>query len=1130
MHTLQVFGGAVVKAPDGREVHFRSRKHLALLVYLAAHAQRACSREELAQLLWDTDESAARHSLSQALYDLRRQLRRVRLRTRGGAVRLSDGQIRYEGAELEEAVRRGSLADVPSLYRGEFAPNLQQLGVPRWDRWLESERTRYTTVAQMALRRFAEECDLKGRWGEMCLTALRLVRLDPLDEAAHRALMRALWLHGDQQSALRHYREVEDFLIRELPGGVSPETRELVQRIRSSRPPARDPEGDSPGEPPLVGRVSEFEVLRGSLRSLRQGEGGVVIVRGEAGIGKTRLLQELTKLVPVEGVMRLSSRCYSAESDVAYGPVVDGVRPVAERLVREPDEEGRRYFQLGYLFPELFRVSPERELHGADPDVRKRRLYEEVTDLVRRACATTPVLWIVEDIQWIDPSSSSLLHYMCRRLRDHSLLLVLSLRTEQEISDSAERLLEASLGTTGSRAIELQPLPKDAIYELVRTMDPAAGNGHAAKLAAEYSGGNPFYALEILRAADSVEESEGEGLPARCLSDRLRHLLAARLRGVGPSGLRVLEAVAVLGRYATPENVASVAGIDNNDVAGLLQILSRRSLIHSSNPKLSLRHDLLREFIYHELGELRKAAVHLAAAEVLAKDRSVSAATLAHHFASAGDEGRTYAFAIRAAAEAGKACAYQEAITMAELAFTSAASPEDATRALEIEALTELHLGRFDAAAEHLTGVLGLGDSLSVSKRVELGLAKLRAEIECLHFGDALKTAATLQKEVLALGDVREQLDRRCELLAFKVKLGLRNGDEGLAREADQEMADVLNAAEEKGYLTPAAEMEGLSSRALFATFTGSTEKAYEILSSIRRAESDTTRTLRLSLNRSLVAMRLGKWAEAEALAARGMQLAQEHNDLLYLADLKNNLACILYEQGEWHRALAECQTALRLYNTLEAGDSTSLPTIINLANIYFYLEDPQRARRKYAEALSAALRRGDRTVTLELQASLGLVALGTRRYEEAARLWRQIVGAGFQDRARASQDFHKLFWFTAAIEQLVLPEVSVGPEVRAYAADLERRDVVEAMKLEWLSLLFDSAVSRATHARTDISAARSRLRQAGLGWFVRFTERWFDRNREALGSGTEQLRPLFQDTSVGGDLRGARTTELATS
>ncbi|MCK5447111.1 MAG: AAA family ATPase, partial [Gemmatimonadetes bacterium] len=310
MFVIQSLGGVRIQDSSGDVVRLRSKKHMALLLYLATAGRRIYTRDSLARLLWDTSIERARHSLSQAVYDLRRNLPGTIDSATGDAVRLDLSAFRFDVVEFEQALKNGELALAVDLYRGPFADNLVHAGTDDFERWLETERLRLSRLGEMALRRHVRQCDESGQWGEMCMAALRLVKLSNLDEEAHRVLMRGLWLHGDAASASRHFDEVVKPLEDELPNGISQETHLLVQRIRST--PAPEPWVDNLGElqTPFLGRENELETLRKVVREIRDTSTTAVLVAGEAGIGKSRLVSEFTRSVALEDVWLLESRCY----------------------------------------------------------------------------------------------------------------------------------------------------------------------------------------------------------------------------------------------------------------------------------------------------------------------------------------------------------------------------------------------------------------------------------------------------------------------------------------------------------------------------------------------------------------------------------------------------------------------------------------------------------------------------------------------------------------------------------------------------------------------------------------------------------------------------------------------------
>ncbi|MFQ5679493.1 MAG: AAA family ATPase [Gemmatimonadota bacterium] len=1088
MYRLQCFGSAVVLDDQGSEVHFRSRKHLGLLVYLCAHPNRAFSRRRLAELFWDTGEGLARHSLSQALYDIRRKLRAFEVQTRSGSLRLERNQIRYEALELEECLKSGDLSRSAELVRGEFAPNLVSLGSRAFQRWLEGEASRLKTLGQVALRRFIEECDRQGRWGELCLAALRLIKMNPLDESAHRSLMKALWLQGDQPSALQHYAEFEEFLLKELPGGPSTDTLRLVDRIRSSRAPALSLPAPGEAELPLVGRETEFEVLRTALGRIREQPGKVLVVMGEAGIGKTRLLQEVTRNAAMDGIRCLESRCYPAESDVAYGPVLDGIEPVARKIAESLRGGQHRYYQLGHLFPDLFTHSSEDEAEAIDPAVRRRRLFEEVTDLIRQTVRGAPVVWVVEDIHWIDAASASLLHYISRRLRDRPFLLVLSARSGTEIRETARRLMEESSDSLATESVELQPLSRDNIRQLLSSVGEGPSESSVISLAERFSGGNPFYALEILRAASSLSE-QGELPPiGSFISDRLRSLLRFRLRGLSSHALRILEAVAVLERHATPRHVGVVAGLSAEEVVRTAEGLRTRHLLKDDGRRLEFGHDISREFVCSSLGLLQRAALHLTVGEVLATDPEVNPATLAHHFEQGGDRTRAYEYAMRAAERSVASSAHKEASSMAALAASVAKTEHEKLRALWVQAETEMAAGHFVVAESLFTRILDAFPTLSGVQAASAQLAVARARVESSNWPGARACLNRVTESIANLPDERQRHEKELERLALVLKIGILTHDEGEARQAYEAIRTLYESGTRSDALTPTAKAEALCSQVVYATFMESTEEARDLLGKKSWSDTDlpTPMRLRVLLSEVVVWIRLAEWDRAEAAIGKGLALAREKNDAVHCAHLHNNLSCLALEKGDWANAEHYAKESCRLYLALGIDRYSALPALLNLANAKFYSGHPKSAAQLYREALVVSRANGASYHLAELHASLGLVGL---QVGDVASVIKHVAGLEQNKEALAAgYDRFKAEWFCAYLLRLCsVSEDVINSRLCQCAAEERKRDRVGHLKLLWLASLLGGN----RDGDDGSSSLVSDLRQHGLDWFPAFTRRW---------------------------------------
>jgi len=294
MITLECFGGVVARDNTDRPCALRSRKHLGLLTYVAANPHTLQTRETLAELLWNGVGPRERHSLSQALYDLRSHVGPV-LAVTARTVALRPGAIVFDGTVFEKAVEAGDHLTALEIYKGAFATNLTALGADTFDRWLDRERERFRVLASIAFRNVLRNAEERGDWDCMCLAALRVIRENEFDETAHAALMRGLWLMGDPASALAHFEVVCQTSTAETWQSL----RQLATRILASG--AASELLSLPRRPiQLIGRERQFKDLSDLLTTPRSC-GNVALISGERGVGKTALLTEFARLAEVHG-------------------------------------------------------------------------------------------------------------------------------------------------------------------------------------------------------------------------------------------------------------------------------------------------------------------------------------------------------------------------------------------------------------------------------------------------------------------------------------------------------------------------------------------------------------------------------------------------------------------------------------------------------------------------------------------------------------------------------------------------------------------------------------------------------------------------------------------------------------
>src|SRR5262245_4856227 len=351
--TLTLLGGFRARLDPGAPLALPTRKAQALLAYLAMPLGVSHPRDKLAGLLWgNAVETTARTSLRQTLYALRKTLQGADpqpLRLDADSVALDPDAVTVDVdvfvQRMLEATSSG-LADAVALYEGDLLEGLT-VQEPPFEDWLLAERERLREVALEALARLLADQRAAGSTDAAIQTALRLLALDPLQEPVHRALMR-LYAEADRRgAALRQYQLCVATLQREFRAEPDAETKALYQEILRRRTRARPdledrsvpaitaemvgraiepPELPAAGQPPLVGREPDLARLEEALERAVAGRGRLVVLTGEAGIGKSRLAAELTAAAARRHARVLIGHCYETERILPFAPWVDALR------------------------------------------------------------------------------------------------------------------------------------------------------------------------------------------------------------------------------------------------------------------------------------------------------------------------------------------------------------------------------------------------------------------------------------------------------------------------------------------------------------------------------------------------------------------------------------------------------------------------------------------------------------------------------------------------------------------------------------------------------------------------------------------------------------------------------------
>jgi DNA-binding SARP family transcriptional activator len=638
------------------------RKTRALLAVLALDPGHLVPRGKVAALLWsEQSEDAARHALRQCLLDLRQVLATAKLeavRTETDLIGLEPSRVVVDTARFERQVAQGTaeaLQEAVELYRGDLLEGFS-VKESAFEDWLRAERERLRSQAVGAMRKLLAHHIRQKESDTAFQVALRLLALEPFDETVHRALMQLYVETGRRSAALRQYEDCVELLGREL--GVEPETatRELYRKLVAERaavsnvavaagtprsPIARSSRVRVPfrssARTPLVGRDRDLAWLESLSHYAFQGSAQLALVVGEAGIGKSRLVEELIFLTQPRRAEVLSGRGREGENVLPFAPWVEALRSALN-----PDVVGRlppaTRRDLARLFPEIA-DAPSSVPGGLEDGT---RIFEAVANLLRHLAAAHPLIIVIEDLHWCDDMTVRLLRFLPRRLEDRPCLLVGTARPEEMADDSTRRLvLDALYRDTSCMSRTLGPLSRDDTHQLFRTLLASREDAPQDVLAERtwrLSEGNPFVVVEcarVVHARGAVGRSAAFELP-----EQVRLLTARCFSDLSDRATRLVDVAAVIGRDVDADLLGQAAGLGEEEVAGGVEELVRRRVLREVDGRFDFRHDRVREVAYARLLGPRRVLLHRQVAEglerVYATDIGPHCATIGAHYREAG--------------------------------------------------------------------------------------------------------------------------------------------------------------------------------------------------------------------------------------------------------------------------------------------------------------------------------------------------------------------------------------------------------------------------------------------------------------------------------------------------------------
>ncbi len=535
------------------------RKHLALLVYLARSPRRTRTREHLVGLLWpDKEDRAARHSLNEALRVLRRAVGGAAVETSAGQVRLAAGDPWLDVHELEAHIAARDWRGAAGLAGGEFMEGFALPDASGFEDWLAAERTHWRDRSVSALLACADEMERSGQARDAVAPAEQALRLDPTSDRAMRSVLRARALAGDRGVALARYA---DFLEQLRRAGLPPhaDTERYAERIRRQRErfaaPSAAREAATTRRAPLVGRAVQLAGLLDVLAASASGARALVaVIDGEAGTGKSRLVEEVASRARLDGAVVASVRAVPADRLEPHGGLIALARGGVLDAAGLPSASPSALAAFAREIPEWSDRFPAARTAEPAPPV------PAFVEVLRACGGEQPVVLAVDDAHHLDDASALALVRALRDLSTSPLTVLFSMLPRSAGVPLEE--LRARLGrdVTGA-VVHLKPLDTDALEALVRWALPAYDAEAAGRLArrlASDSAGLPLLSIELLHAvAQGLDLGTVAGAwpnPLRTLSetlpgdlpDAVRAAVRVGFRRLTDTAQRVLAAHAVL--------------------------------------------------------------------------------------------------------------------------------------------------------------------------------------------------------------------------------------------------------------------------------------------------------------------------------------------------------------------------------------------------------------------------------------------------------------------------------------------------------------------------------------------------------------------------------------------------------
>jgi DNA-binding SARP family transcriptional activator/predicted ATPase len=1052
--TIRLFGAAEIHI-DGTPLLLHDQKARALVFYLAATG-RAFTRDHLASLLWsESPDQNARHSLRSSLYHLRQALQArgvdAPLLIEGDLISFQPGEETCDVLRFRRLLAANSeraLIEAVSLYRSPLLQGFTLTDASLFDEWVRFEERELREAYLGALQHLTELAESRQSWGEAAQYLQRVAHADPLSEETQRRLIGMYLRMGENGLALRQYRQFEAALHHELGLAPSPETQSMLQTaLRAqqrpklqAKPSVRSPSG-AVQKLPFIDRDNLLKQLLALSQEPLAGRGVTVLLQGEDGSGKSRLISEIVSNLSSGTTpwIVLQGSCSPFDDLLSYGPFLEAFQNA----------------DLGDLTDLLT------QSQGASPDDDQGRFFWRVFQALSMLTRDTALVLTIDDLQWANSSTLQLFCLLATRLRSLPVLLV---GTTQRI-EAIPALQRLALSGSRHGQVHLLSVPSLSQEEATILLQSAGISQASVATMAEWlhsqSGGSPFILLEILAQlrAEAVltAESTSPQAPAaegatwhldtarwlrwrasRTLPETIHDLLAWRLANLSSEAQRLLEVLAVANQPLPFDLLREFLGTQPDQLLLLLDDLLARRLVNEQESEIfALPHHLLREALVHRLSPLRQRRIHRRLAEMVEAcpkfQQHMPVRQIALHAVLGEDVERARRYGLQVLANLPRDAAGAEAVDFVQHLHDLLAPTASAQEMLQITSiLGQLHqlLGHLELAARwHQSYLACTVEAHDLAAQADAQFAMSELALVTTDYHAAIAAAEAGLRSCAALEEAtRIELEARGHRF-LGAALAMEGSDlpaaenhlqaAATAHQRTNNLTDLCatlfelgNVAAQRGELRHALEWYEEAARkaaqghthyflalaynniAYHSLLLGRLEDARRALEQGQKV-ADTYELLGAFLHllstQGELHLYQGEWAEATEAFQQGLQLAEEVGHLERQAGYRAGLALAAQGQHQLERAATLLNEALALISG-QGYEHLRTRILLWLAETLLLQGRRDEAEAHLSEGLEMARAQGRMLLLLQGERIHASLLAGRQAWPTAEKLFAEIV------------------------------------------------------------------------------------------------------------------------------------------